>query len=82
MKKLNKISLHNLSQTEMANREQKMLKGGRLCACVGVCLGDACVCTEAGDTGLFPLSDNNTNVYDGSNSDEQAHWDGRRNKVV
>ena len=36
MKKLNKISLHNLSQTEMANREQKMLKGGRLCACVGV----------------------------------------------
>lgn len=81
MKKLNKISLHNLSQTEMANREQKMLKGGRLCACVGVCLGDACVCTEVDDTGLFPLSENNTNVYDGSDADKQSYWDGMRNKV-
>lgn len=28
MKKLNRINLHNLSQVELAKREEKLLKGG------------------------------------------------------
>lgn len=36
MKKLSRISLHNLSQAEMAKREQNLLKGGEY-ICVGLC---------------------------------------------
>lgn len=36
MKKLSRISLHNLSQSEMAKREQNLLKGG-VVICAGIC---------------------------------------------
>lgn len=49
MKKLNKISLHNLSQAELAKREANLLKGGEhTCACAS---GGVCTCNNAG-TGL------------------------------
>ena len=45
MRKLNKISLHNLSQTELSKKEERMLTGGELsCLCV---IG--CGCKYAGD---------------------------------
>lgn len=43
MKKLNKISLHNLSQAELAKREANLLRGGEYtCACAG---GAICACS-------------------------------------
>ena len=45
MVKRKKINLHNLSQAEMASREQDMLKGG-VCACVTVCGDSICSCWE------------------------------------
>lgn len=44
MKKMTKISLHNLGQAELAEKEQKLLKGG-VCVCVG---GAYCPCRYAG----------------------------------
>ncbi len=43
MKKLGKLNLHNLAQSEMAKREQNVIRGG-ICACVGVCF-----CKYAGE---------------------------------
>lgn len=41
MKKLTKISLHNLSQAELAKKEENLLRGGQFsCACAGA----ACFC--------------------------------------
>lgn len=57
MKKLKKISLQNLVQNEMAEREQNMLKGGA-CACVSVCL-----CAYAG-----PQQGPNDSYYGGSST--------------
>lgn len=45
MKKLSRISLHNLSQAEMAKREQNLLKGGVDLPCVCAL---ACTCRYAG----------------------------------
>ena len=57
MKKLTKLSLHDLSQAELARREQELIKGGR-CACVSVCL-----CTYEG-----PQEGPNDDFYGGSSS--------------
>ena len=46
MKKLTKLSLHNLSQAEMAKREQNMLKGGYEIDTVCV---TSCACKYAGE---------------------------------
>lgn len=46
MKKLTKINLLNLSQTEMAKRQENMLKGGEDLPCVCVF---GCACRYAGD---------------------------------
>ena len=47
MKKLSKIKLHNLCQTEMAERDQHVLRGGAAyCGCVTVCTGSICGCFE------------------------------------
>ncbi|OUP08859.1 hypothetical protein B5F34_08345 [Mediterranea sp. An20] len=46
MKKLTKINLLNLSQTEMAKRQESMLKGGYYLPCVCVY---GCACRYAGD---------------------------------
>lgn len=46
MKKLNKISLHNLSQAELAKREANLLRGGEYtCTCAG---GAVCECENTG----------------------------------
>ena len=43
MKKLNKISLYNLSQAELAKREENLLRGGEYtCACA---VGAVCQCS-------------------------------------
>lgn len=47
MKKLSRITLHNLSQAELAKREQNLLKGG-YCSCTCSC-GYGCPCKYAGD---------------------------------
>jgi len=47
MKKLSKIKLHNLCQTEMAEREQNVLRGGTsYCSCITICSGSICGCFE------------------------------------
>lgn len=60
MKKLNKIKLTALNRNEIADREQRMLKGGAgyTCGCMGVCLDELCICIEEG--GYEPAE----NVYD------------------
>ena len=65
MKKLKKISLQNLAQDEMAEREQNMLKGGA-CACISVCL-----CSYAG-----PQQGPNDSYYGGSST----HANGNANE--
>lgn len=46
MRKLNKISLHNLSQAELARREENLLKGGEYtCVCTG---SGVCECENTG----------------------------------
>lgn len=53
--KLNKISLQNLSQAEMAKKEQNLLRGGRkLCPCAG-----SCACTG--------YATSSSGYYEGSN---------------
>lgn len=55
MKNLSKIKLHNLSQAEMASKEQSILKGGKV-YCVSICEDAVCACSEIDGTGIFPLS--------------------------
>lgn len=54
MKKLNKIKLTALNRNEIADREQRMLKGGADygCGCIEGCVDDMCACLE--DGGYFP----------------------------
>lgn len=48
MKKIGKLSLHNLSQAEIAKKEMNMLKGGQEgCYCICNCYY-ACPCKYAG----------------------------------
>lgn len=62
MKKLKKISLQNLVQDEMAERELNMLKGGT-CVC-----STGCPCAYAGSqTGP------NDSYYGGSSTDDNAN---------
>lgn len=58
MKNLSKIKLHNLSQAEMASKEQSILKGGAT-YCISVCLDAICACNET-ENGSFPLSESAT----------------------
>lgn len=64
MKKLSRINLHNLSQAELAKREEKLLIGGGnvLCACAG---SASCGCLYEG-----PKTDNNDAYYGGSSSND------------
>lgn len=65
MKKLNRINLHNLSQAELAKREENLLKGGNSCQCDAACGGRNCGCLYAGtQTG------NNDSHYGGSSSND------------
>lgn len=46
MKKIGKLNLHNLSQAEIAKKEQNMIKGGQNCGCS--CSDKPCPCKYAG----------------------------------
>ena len=46
MKKIGKLSLHNLSQTEITKKEMNTLKGGQNCNCR--CFENPCPCKYAG----------------------------------
>lgn len=56
MKKLTKLSLHDLSQAELAKKEQNLVRGGGNCGCIGICL-----CLYAG-----PKENENDSYYGGS----------------
>ena len=58
MKKLSRISLHNLSQSELVKREENLLKGGNVCPCICVC-----PCAYAGDK-----YNENDSLYGGSST--------------
>lgn len=58
MKKLTRIHLHNLSQAELAKKEENLLKGGFNCACAG---GAYCPCAYAGKQ-----TDKNDSYHGGS----------------
>lgn len=62
MKKLGKLNLHNLAQSEMAKREQNVIRGG-VCGCVGVCY-----CKYAGEK-EGPYDD----FYGGSSTDDNGY---------
>lgn len=51
MVKLNKIKLTVLNRNEIADKEQRLLKGGlNSCGCVSVCLQDICACVDEIDS--------------------------------
>ena len=79
MKKLSKISLHKLSGAMLAEKEQKMIVGGK-CACIGACWGDSCRCTED-DSGYFPLSNNNEAASSGIDFENQTSISTSSNKA-
>lgn len=64
MKKLNRIKLTTLDSNEIADREQRLLKGGsdKLCGCIGVCVEEMCGCIE--DDGQLVLNSNNYSTTD------------------
>lgn len=63
MKKLSRINLHNLSQAELAKREEKLLRGGGhvQCACAGSVY---CGCKYAG-----AQNGSNDSYFGGSGTD-------------
>lgn len=54
MKKVSRISLHNLSKAELANNEMNQLRGGSG-ICIGICGDSICRCVE-GASGNFDSS--------------------------
>ena len=57
---MNKIKITDLNRNEIADREQRMLKGGidYKCGCMAICMDELCICIE--DGGYEPAE----NVYD------------------
>ena len=76
MKKLSRISLH----TEMAKREQNMLRGGS-CSCTCTC-GYGCPCKYAGDKegpndsyyGGSSVQDNNNHNMWNTSASAKSNW--------
>lgn len=59
MKKLSKIKLTALSRNEIADREQRLLKGGSgNRGCFATCYEDFCFCKDAND-----LNQQNSTMY-------------------
>lgn len=56
MKRLTKLSLHDLSQAELAKKEQDLIRGGSNCGCIGIC-----PCLYSG-----PQENDNDSFYGGS----------------
>ncbi|MDR2653467.1 MAG: TIGR04149 family rSAM-modified RiPP [Prevotellaceae bacterium] len=68
MKKLNKIKLNNLSQTEIEKRQMNIIRGGNFCSCS--CMGPS------------STSDNMNANYGGGYSstggcNQHVNWDGK-----
>lgn len=70
MKKVSRISLHNLSKAELANNEMNQLRGGSGGYCVAVCWNAACRCAE-GDSGTFESSAGVTEDYINNGADKK-----------
>lgn len=68
MKKMTKISLHNLSQAELAEKEQKFLKGGYDLPCVCIV---GCACKYAG-----PQEGPDDPCYGGSSTGDNSQANG------
>lgn len=68
MKKLTKINLLNLCQTELAKREERQLQGGSACMCA---CNTTCGCKYAG-----PQEGPDDSFYGGSSTsaNKQANW--------
>lgn len=69
MKKVSKISLHNLSKAGLADKEMNLLRGGAGSGgiCWAICLDTVCRCVE-NDSGNFDTSERIAE----SNSDSKA----------
>ena len=65
MKKLSKISLHNLSQAELAKREENLLKGGN--QRITITCYSSCPCAYAGEQ-----EDENDSHYEGASTIDNA----------
>lgn len=80
--KLNKISLQNLSQAEMAKKEQNLLRGGvgdeKRCPCMAACMCTGYTTAESGyyegsnmmklnDDEATPVANSNHTSYNSSN---------------
>lgn len=62
MKKVSRISLHNLSKAELANNEMYQLRGGSGAYCVAICWASPCRCPE-GYSGAFHSSAETTEYF-------------------
>lgn len=75
MKKVKKIKLQNLSQTEMAEKEMNLLKGGgNVHVCISVCLDAICKCLE-GENGSFPIAEGVREAYGATTITEKGYSD-------
>lgn len=72
MKKLSKINLLNLSQTELEKREESMLKGGQTCPCVTMCMCSYAGSQQGPNDDFFGGSSTNAN---GDANINNAHMD-------
>lgn len=78
MKQLNKIKLTVLDCNEIADREQRLLKGGSdyKCGCVSYCMDDYCACFDEGgtmakDVSLYSITSlPNSEQYRDENTDQ------------
>lgn len=76
MKKVSRISLHNLSKAELANNEMNQLRGGSGGVCVAICWDSACRCAE-GYSGAFYSSAEITEQFINNGADKTA-WEQAR----
>lgn len=76
MKKVSRISLHNLSKAELANNEMNQLRGGSGGVCAVICWGSACRCYE-GASGAFETSADITKEFIDNGADKTA-WEQAR----
>lgn len=68
MKKQSRINLHNLSKSEIVNRELSLLKGGVVC--LAICSDQICRCEEGGggpdSASVYSTLPENTDISQGA----------------
>lgn len=79
MKKVSKISLHNLSKAELADKEMNLLRGGNGSGslCVGICGDSICRCVE-NDSGAFDSSEKIMNAHIDTDAENTAFEDAKK----